>query len=166
MDHRYWRSLAIVGICFFAAAITVRAVPQGSGARYQVVKVCSLLTLAEVKKLAPWEKHFDPFAKGEEEPIGTSGSSCSYPTLFVQVMAFDQSFIDTFKKRTGTGLEPVAGVGEEAYVRNNADRDAVLVARVGPHSLTVQLNIERDKTFASTKPSLIAIAKTYAAKLR
>jgi hypothetical protein len=165
MDHRYRRSLAIVAICFFAAVTTARAVPQGTGAKYQVVKVCSLLTLAEVKKLAPWEKHFDAFAKGEEGPIGTSGSSCSYPTLFIQVMAFNQSFIDTLKKR-GAALEPVTGVGEEAYARNNSDRYAELVARVGPHSLTVQLNIERDKTFASTKPALIAIAKTYAAKLR
>ena len=165
MDLRYGRSLAIGAICFLAAVTTVRAVPQGTGAKYQVVKVCSLLSLAEVKKLAPWEKHFDPFAKGEEEPIGTSGSSCSYPTLFIQVMAFNQSFIDTLKKR-GAALEPVAGVGEEAYVRNNSDRYAELVARVGSHSLTVQLNIERGKTYASAKPSLIAIAKTYAAKLR
>ena len=165
MDHRYWRSPAIVAIGFFAATITARALSQGSGAKYQVVKVCSLLTLAEVKKLAPWEKHLDPFAKGEEEAIGTSGSSCNYPTVFIQVMAFHQSFIDNLKK-TGIPLEPVSGVGEEAYARNNANRYAELVARVGPHSLTVQLSIETDKTFASTKPALIEIAKIYAAKLR
>jgi hypothetical protein len=70
-------------------------------------------------------------------------------------MAFQQSFIDNVKK-TGVVLEPVAGVGEEAYARNNANRYAELVARVGPHSLTVQLSIETGKTFATTKPSLIA----------
>lgn len=165
MDKSLRRSLAIAAVCFFAAAITARALPQGTGARYQVVKVCSLLSLAEVKKLAPWQQHLDPFATGEEEAIGTSGSSCNYPTVFIQVMAFHPSFIDNLKK-TGIALEPVAGVGEEAYARNNANRYAELVARVGPHSLTVQLSIEADKTFASTKPSLIEIAKIYAAKLR
>ena len=165
MDRNLGRRLAIGAVCFFAAATTVGALPQGSGGKYQVVKVCSLLTLAEVKKLAPWEQHLDAFAKGEEEPIGTTGSSCNYPTVFIQVMAFHQSFIDNLKKN-GVPLEPVAGVGEEAYARNNASRYAELVAKVGPHSLTVQLSIEAGKTFASTKPALIEIAKVYAAKLR
>ena len=164
-DRVFTARLAIGAFCFFAAAITTRALPQGTGAKYQVVKVCSLLSLAEVKRMAPWEKHLDPFAKGEELPAGASGSSCSYPSVFIQVMAFNQSFIDNVKK-TGAALEPVAGVGEEAYTRNNSDRYAELVARVGPHSLTVQLNIERGKTFASTKPALLEVAKTYAAKLR
>lgn len=136
-----------------------------AGQKYQVVKVCSLLTLAEVKKLAPWQPLLDQFAKGEEEPIGTSGSSCNYPTVFIQVMAFQRSFIDNLKK-TGVVLETVPGVGDEAYVRNNRDRYAELVAKVGPHSLTVQLSIERDKTFESSKPSLIAIGQAYVAKLR
>lgn len=152
-------------ICFFTAATAAPALPQGAGTKYQVVKVCSLLSPADVKKLAPWEKHLDPFAKGEEEAIGTTGSSCNYPTVFIQVMAFNQSFIDQLKE-TAVALEPVAGVGQEAYARNNANRYAELVARVGPHSLTVQLSIESGKTFASTKPSLIEIAKAYAGKLR
>lgn len=139
--------------------------PQGTGTKYQVVKVCSLLSPAEVKKLAPWEPHLDRFAKAEEEAIGTSGSSCNYPTAFIQVMAFHRRFIDDIRK-AGILLEPVSGVGDEAYVRNNRDNYAELVAKVGPHSLTVQLSIERNKTFESTRPSLIAIGKAYAAKLQ
>ena len=156
--------LAIGAMSFFAAGAVASGLPQG-GAKYQVVKVCSLLSLAEVKKLAPWEPHLDKFAKGEEEPIGTGGSSCNYPTVFIQVMAFHQSFIDNLKK-TGIPLEPVSGVGELAYARNNRDNFAELVAKVGPHSLTVQVSIELNKTFESTKPSLIAIGKAYADKLR
>ena len=157
--------LTIVAIYFFAGAAIARGLPQASGAKYQVVKVCSLLSLEEVKKLAPWEPHLDQFAKGEEEPIGSAGSSCNYPTVFIQVMAFHQSFIDGVRK-TGIPLEAVSGVGDEAYVRNNRGNYAELVAKVGPHSLTVQLSIERNKTFESTKPSLVAIGKAYAAKLR
>ena len=43
---------------------------------------------------------------------------------------------------------------------------AELYARVGPHLLTVQLNIPTGKTFETSKPSLIALAKAFAAKLR
>jgi hypothetical protein len=157
--------LAIGALILFAAGAAARGLPQGGGAKYQVVKVCSLLSLAEVKKLAPWERHLDQFAKAEEEPIGTVGSSCNYPTVFIQVMAFQQSFIDNLKK-TGIPLEPVSGVGELAYARNNRGNYAELVAKVGSHSLTVQFSIERNKTFESTKPSLIAIGKAYAEKLR
>ena len=63
---------------------------QPSTGKYQVVKVCSLLTLAELKKLAPWPPYMEPFAKVEEEPIGPDGSSCNYPTAHVQVMSFRQ----------------------------------------------------------------------------
>jgi hypothetical protein len=157
--------LAIGAMCVFASSAAARGSAQAGGGKYQVVKVCSLLSLAEVKKLAPWPPHLDQFAKGEEEPIGTGGSSCNYPTVFIQVMAFNQSFIDNLKK-TGVRLEPVSGVGELAYVRNNKDRYAELVGKVGPHSLTVQLSIESNKTFDSTRPSLIAIGKAYADKLR
>jgi hypothetical protein len=157
--------LSIVAICFYAAGAVAYGLPQEPGAKYQVVKVCSLLSLAEVKKLAPWAPHLDQFAKPEEEPIGSTGSSCNYPTVFIQVMAFQRSFIDAARK-TEIPLEPVSGVGDEAYVRNNRGNYAELVAKVGPHSLTVQLSIDRNKTFESTKPSLIEIGKAYAAKLR
>jgi hypothetical protein len=165
-DRALTLSLAITAaFFFFAAGAVARGVSQGTGTKYQVVKVCSLLSVAEVKKLAPWPPHLDSFAKGEEEPVGSAGSSCNYPTVFIQVMAFNRSFIDELKK-AGMPLEPVPGVGEEAYVRDNRGRYAELVAKVGPHSLTVQLSIESNKTFESTKPSLIAIGKAYAARLR
>ena len=137
---------------------------RAAGGKYQVVKVCSLLTLAEFKKLAPWPPYMEPFAKVEEEPIGPDGSSCNYPTAHVQVMSFRQSMIDSAKK--GGGLEPVSGVGEEAYVHNNQDRFAELFARVGAHLLTVQFDIVDGKTFASTKPQLMEVSKALAARLR
>lgn len=91
-------SLARVAVCFIGPGEAARGLPQAAGATYQVVKACSLLSLGEVKKLAPWEPHFDKWADGEEEPIGTAGSSCNYPSVFIQVMAFLQSFLDTLRK--------------------------------------------------------------------
>ena len=138
------------------------ALARQAPAGYTVVKVCGLLPVAEVKKLAPWPAHVDVM-KPEEESIGTTGSSCNYPSVFVQVLAYSQRMVDTLKK--SSTLEPVPGVGDEAYVRNNKDYYAELVARVGPHLLTIQMSIERGK-FESAKPSLIELGKLYAAKLR
>ena len=159
-------SLAIAAVCFSVlVGVAARSVPQGAGAKYQVLKACSILTLAEVKKLAPWAPHLDQFAKGEEEPLGNYGSSCEYATFRVQVMAFNPSFVDSAKK-SGIPLEKVSGVGDEAYVRNNKNNFTELVAKVGPHNVTVQLSIGPGKTYESTKAQVIEIGKAYAAKLR
>lgn len=147
-----------------ATATPARDAPDAQGAAYKVVEVCALVSLAEVKKLAPWPPHIDPFAKAEEEAIGPQGSSCNYPTAHVQVMAFNQRMLDGARK-AGT-LEPVSGVGDEAWVRNNRNMFAELYARVGPHLLTVQTDIGTGKTFESEKPTLIALAKAFVSKLR
>ena len=144
------------------AAMDVPGVPQGTA--YKVVEVCALVSLADVKKLAPWPPHIDPFAKAEEEAIGSSGSSCNYPTAHVQVMAFNQRMLDAARK--AGKLEPVPGVGDEAWIRNNRDRFAELYVRIGPHLLTVQTDIGINETFDSEKPTLIALAKAFVAKLR
>jgi hypothetical protein len=127
-----------------------------------VVKVCALLTVAEVKTLAPWEPIFDQM-KIEEEGFAT-GSSCNYPTATVQVMQFRQSTIDLMGK-DGT-LQAVAGVGEAAWLHNNRNMFAELAAKVGPHLLTVQTSIDRGKTFETSKPQLLALGRAFAAKLR
>lgn len=136
--------------------------PAAAGGPYQVVKVCALLTVAEVKKLAPWEPMFDQM-KIEEEGFG-GGSSCSYPTATVQVMQFRQGTIDALNKQYK--LEAVAGVGDAAWLRNNRDMFAELMAKVGPHLLTVQTSIDRGQTFETSKPELLNLGRAFAAKLR
>lgn len=136
----------------------------GSGTKYKVVNACSLLSVAEVKKLAPWQPHLDPYAKGEEEPLGSYGSSCEYPTVGIQVMLFNRGTVDALRK--DGKVESITGVGDEAWLRNNRDMFAELFARVGPHLLTVQVSIERTRTFDATRPSLIEIGKAFAARLR
>lgn len=156
--------IAVVAICMLRLLAGEIAQAGGGGGKYQVVKACSLVTVADVKKLAPWPPHLDQFAKAEEEPLGTYGSSCNYPTVFVQVMAFNQGTIDAAKK--AGAQEAVAGVGDEAYVRNNRDRYAELITRVGPHLLTLQLNVGTGKTFEAEKPKLIELSKLFVSRLR
>lgn len=159
-------SLTIAVLVLGAPAAQARDLPQasGGGAKYKVVNACSLLSLAEVKKLVPWQPHLDPYAKAEEEPLGSYGSSCEYPSVGIQVMLFNRGTVDALHK--DAKVESITGVGDEAWIRNNRDMFAELFAKVGPHLLTVQLSIERNQTFESTRPSLIEIGKAFAARLR
>ena len=77
--------MIVVGVCGGTTKIVGAEPAAAARGQYQVVKVCSLLTVSEVKKLAPWEPMFDQM-KVEEEAF-SGGSSCNYPTATVQVIA-------------------------------------------------------------------------------
>ena len=94
---------------------------QTSAAGSQKIKACSLVTKEEVKKHLPWRPQLDQFPV-EEEDIGTTGSSCNYPSVFIQVMLFTQGSIDAARKISG--IETVSGIGDEAYFSNSAMPDA------------------------------------------
>ena len=155
--------LAWVVVAAGAGSTDIAAAPavQAPG-QYQVVKVCPLLTAAEAKKLAPWEPILDQL-KVEEEGF-TGGSSCTYPTFIAQVMQFRQATIDALSK--DASLEAVSGIGDAAWLRNNRNRFGELLVKVGPHLLTIQLDISTGKTFESVKPTLLELGKAFAAKLR
>jgi hypothetical protein len=155
----------IAAACMMSAlALPVRAwraSTQGK-APAGTVKVCSLLTKEEVKKHLPWPPFLDQM-EPEEEAIGNSGSSCNYPSVDVQVVAFQQGTIDAVRKKGG--LESVAEIGDEAYFHNNANRYAELYVRVGDRLLTLQGNVSPG-TIESVKPGVLSLARAYVAKLR
>ena len=144
------------------AAGTVAYAGQATGS-YQAVKPCSLVSLAEMKKLAPWPPSVDASAKAEEMAL-PQRSLCVYPTAQVQIEPYRVQIIDSAKKTAR--LDPVPGVGDEAYIRNNQNLFAVIYAKVGPHLLTVEMDIAPGKTFETAKPTVIEIAKAFATKLR
>jgi hypothetical protein len=82
------------------------------------VRVCSLLPKAEVKRHVPWIDALDRM-KPEEEAIGASGSSCSYPSVHIQVLPSSSRIIEIARKRGG--LEKISGIGDEAYFYNNSN---------------------------------------------
>lgn len=128
----------------------------------QRVSACSLLTREEIKKIVPWAPMLDQF-KAEEEALGATGSSCTYPGVHIQVLPFSQGTIDAAKKRGK--LEPVAGVGDEAYLYENPAGYAELYTKVGPRLLTIQKTVRVGETMEAAKPPVIALAKALAAKL-
>ena len=124
------------------------------------MKVCTLVAAAEVKKLAPWPAAYD--AQVAEKPIAR-GSSCDYPTAYVQVTQFQQIIFDGVGK--DAGVERIAGVGDASLIRNS-ESFADLLVKVGPHLVSVQMNFGAGKTFANSKNAMIEIGKAFAARLR
>jgi hypothetical protein len=147
------------GLCPLAAqSKPPQQAPAGTQAK---VVVCSLLPTAEVKKHLPWKPQLDQFPP-EEESIGTSGSSCNYPSVMIQVLPFSQRMIDGAHKKGG--LETVSGIGEEAYFHNNLNRFAELYVKTGKYLMTLQSNW--DGKDPAVKAGTMSLAKALVARLR
>lgn len=127
----------------------------------QKVAVCKLLPTAEVKKHLPWKPLLDQFPP-EEEAVGAWGSSCNYPSVMIQVLPFSQQMIDAASKKGR--LEPISGIGEEAYFHNNLNRYAELYVKSGKYLLTLQSSW--DGKDAAVKSGTLSLAKALLAKLR
>lgn len=164
---RQLKHLILPAIIVLAASAPMLAQQNPAAAtqapKTDAIKACSFLTRAEVKKVLPWAPQLDQFPN-EEEPIGTTGSSCGYPSVFIQVMPFSQRMIDTAKQRDK--LESVSGVGDEAYFHNNKDRYAELYVKSGKYLLTLQGDVPNGKTSESIKPAVVALGKLLVERVR
>lgn len=152
--------VAIVAGLLAAASRPIVAQTKGGQVATRV-EVCKLLPAAEVKKHLPWQDFLDKMPP-EEEAIGTSGSSCNYATLHVQVLPYTTSFIETLRK--SGPIESISGLGDEAYFRNNKNMFAEVVVKVGSRLLTLQG--DADDNVDAVKPKVIALARLYVEKLR
>ena len=78
------------GICARALLMVVAGnfayAGQATGS-YQAVKACSLVSLAEMRALAPWPPDVDQSAKAEDVTL-PQRSLCVYPTAQVQVESY------------------------------------------------------------------------------
>jgi hypothetical protein len=125
------------------------------------IKVCSLLTAAEVKKHLPWRPQLDQFPP-EEEALGNYGSSCSYPSVHVQVLPSTTRMLELAKEKGG--LEKLSGIGNEAYFHNNKGMFAEVYVKTGKYLVTVQAN--ESGSMSAAKSGAISLAKELALKLR
>jgi|RhiMethySRZTD1v2_1073278.scaffolds.fasta_scaffold404095_3 hypothetical protein len=147
----------VTGVC-----VGTFAQAPSPGAKTDRINACSLLTKEEVKKIVPWAAMLDQFPV-EEEPVGTSGSSCNYPNVHIQVLPYTPGFVETARKQEK--FEPLPGVGDEAYFRDNRGEYAELLVRSGQRIVTVQKDIGTNRTAETEKPAVVALAKALIAKL-
>jgi hypothetical protein len=125
------------------------------------IAACSLLPKAEVRKHLPWNDIVDRMAP-EEEPVGAAGSSCNYPSVFIQV--FPVGRLVRGQPSTAPGWESITGIGDEAWFRANRTNYAELYVKTASHTLTIQANT--DGNVEAVKPGATALAKALLAKLR
>lgn len=152
----------------FAAALSLALVigstsPEllsGQATPSTPVRACSLLPKEEVKRHVPWGAMFD-FMEPEEDAIGDSGSSCSYPSVEIQVLSSSSRIIEIARQRGG--LEGPSGIGDEAYFHNNSDEYAEVLVRAGRYILTVQANV--DDRIEATRPGALNLARALVASL-
>ena len=159
-----------------ALAVVVPATGKAQGrgrsnAATSGIRACAVLPAGKVKRLAALPDPLNLYEKmpPDEEAVGR-GSSCNYPSVYVQIDPFEWSTIDSMRIKTPAQFEAVPGVGEAAFMRANKAAASVefaeLYARIGTHVLTIQLDVPDGKTTAAVKPGLVALAQAYAAKLR
>ena len=155
--------ITVVVACAGLASLKaqVKSAPPAAASGIQKVAVCKLLPTAEVKKHLPWRPQLDQFPP-EEEAIGTLGSSCNYPSVMIQVLPGAQRMIEEAKKKGG--LEPVSGIGEEAWFHNNLNRYAELYVKSGKYVVTLQSNW--DGKDPAVKSGTLSLAKALLAKLQ
>lgn len=152
-----------VGLVLAWPRVAAGAEAQAPAATPPRVEVCSLVPKAEVKKQLPWQDFLDAMPV-EEEPVGAAGSSCSYPSVHVQVLPYTRSFVDALRTSKTGALESIPGVGDEAWFRHNRKMFAEVAVRVGPRLLTLQASAEDD--VADVKARVIDLARVYVARLR
>lgn len=144
-----------------AVSLALLAMPAAVQAQGGPMPVCPLMPKEEVKKHFPWIPALDQLPI-EEEAIGTTGSSCNYPTVDVQLLPWSPHVVETLKK--SGNVETAAGIGDAAWIRNNRGEYAEIFVKVGERLLTLQASI--DGGFEEAKPKLVALAREYVGKLR
>jgi hypothetical protein len=158
MSRPFVRALIVSAAGWLAVAAPAAAQPPGTAAAPRI-RACAILTKDDVRKHVPWNDVVNGMAP-EEEAVGASGSSCNYPSVFIQVLPRGKA---TGQPIQGATLEPISGVGDEAYFRSNLNRYAELYVRAGRHTVTLQANADGDIDTAKTR--VISLARALIAKL-
>ncbi|MCC6140905.1 MAG: hypothetical protein IT389_09865 [Nitrospira sp.] len=133
------------------------------------IGACALLTDDLITKFDPTPPHLRQSKvlkqfKFTEEPVGLNGSYCDNGQIGLQVNPFAKA--NELRKSPGRDWQPVPGVGDTAFFRNNRDEYAELMVWTGPHHFTLQLSVPVGGKADSIKPNVIGLANGIIPKLR
>lgn len=134
-------------------------------------RACSLLTKADVKKLAAADDQFFDMVPPREESLGESGSACFYSGITIQIDPFPPSALEAHRKKSGAAWKAVSGVADMAYLNDNKPGASLhyleLYGVVGGRVFTIQKSVRPPEASPDTvRPGVEALAKAIAAKLR
>jgi hypothetical protein len=145
--------------------ITSQAAPfatlsGGAAGGQPAIRACAVLTRDLVVKFTENPKMLD-LIQPQEEALGTSGTSCDYGGVRLQL------FPGRGGKRTASAkdLQPISGAGEGGYFRSNRNRYAELMVWTSKHALDLQVSVPSGRTAEAIKPDVVALANAIIAKL-
>jgi hypothetical protein len=157
----------VIGLVLVVSCLGAHVIADAQGAAASgkgKIGACSLLPRELVDKVMTGDKSMLKFAKPEEMAIGAHGSYCDYAGVSLQVNPFLRHA--DLRKAPGKDWQPVAGVGDTAYFRNNQGRFAELMVWTGANHFTIQLSIPAGGTADAVRPNTITLANAVIAKLR
>lgn len=99
-----------------------------------------------------------------EAPIGANGSACEDGNIGFQINPFARA--EALRKAPGKDWQPLTGVGDTAFFRNNANAYAEVMVWTGSQHFTIQLGVPAGGTVESIKPNAVGLAQAIVAKLR
>jgi hypothetical protein len=151
-------ALTIVAAGWLAMAAKAAAQPAATAAAPRI-RACAILTRDEVRKHVPWNAVADTIPP-DETPVGATGTSCQYPSVLIRLLPRGK---ETGQPIQGATMEPISGVGDEAFFRSNRNRYAELYVRAGRHTLMLQASANGNIDLAKTQ--VISLARALIAKL-
>jgi hypothetical protein len=132
----------------------------GPATGQSAVRACAVLTRDMVAPFTANKQVLD-LIPPEEEALGTSGTACEYGAVRLQLFP-GRGGKRTFSARD---LQPISGVGEGGYFRNNGNQYAELMIWTGKHSLDLQVSVPSGRTAEAIRPDVVALAKAILVKL-
>lgn len=159
---------AIVMSLLIVACLTGFAAAEQSTAKpapgKPAIRACSLLTPDLVAKYDTFNPKVRDLFKPEEGAIGTHGSSCDHGGILLQIDPFVRHA--DLRKSPGKDWQPVAGLGDAAFFKDNGGRWGELIVWTGSHHFTLQISVPDGGTAASVKPNATGLATALIAKLK
>jgi len=137
---------------------------RGDAAPGKRISACALLTPDVMAKFDTGKPEILKMFKPEEEPVGVNGTYCEHGGIGLQVNPFARP--DDLRKSPPKDWQPVTGVGDTAFFRNNRNSYAELMVWTGPNHFTIQLHVPTGDTAESVRPKAIGLANAVIAKLR
>ena len=155
--------LVIGGLACLPSTLHAQPAPAAAQAR---PSACALLTTEVVSQTSPYSSQqlkLVLMVPPSEDPVGRSGSSCSYGGVTLQVDPFAWT---TMEKTSEKGWTPLTGIGDAALFRDNQGEWAELAVRAGQRVLTIQMDVPDGQTAVQVRSNAIALAKALLPRLQ
>jgi hypothetical protein len=134
---------------------------RSSAAGGPAVKACSILTKDLVLPFAENPKLLD-LIPPEEEAMANGGAACEYGIVRLQLYAPRSGAVRTAPK----DYQPLPGVGELAYFRNNRNQYAELMVWQGDRYFTLQVSVPSGSTADAIKPKTVTLANAIITRIK